>query len=340
MPAADRAGPIQDDELTTLFADFQPYEGIVLAVSGGPDSTALMLLAQRWRARRERGPRLMVASVDHGLRAESAAEARQVAELSARLGLPHAVLEWRATKPRTGLQAAARTARHALLHAFARNQAADAIAFAHTCEDQAETVLMRLGRGSGLSGLRAMRPVLQVGDVSVLRPLLQVPKHRLVATVEAAGLGYAQDPSNRDERFARPRLRRLAGDLAREGLDGARLSLFARRVARADEALEAMVRRASAEVSAGPWESGVVVLDPARLFALPAEISLRLLILALSACASEGPVQLGKAEALHAALCAAGARGRVRRTLAGALVTLQDGGLKVTRAPARRIRAG
>ncbi len=344
MPVAERTGstPIGDPDLAGLFAGFLNYDRILLAVSGGPDSTALLLLARAWRYSLLDGPNFLVATVDHGLRPESAHEAAAVSDLCHRLGLPHVVLPWRGPKPQSGLQESARHARYALLCDCAREHALGAMALAHTLDDQAETVLFRLCRGSGLSGLAAMSPVGQRDGLTVLRPFLDLPKARLVATLEASGTPFVRDPSNADPRFARPRLRAMAAQLEAEGLDACRLAQLARRAARADAALELETDAAQKRISLVRWGDGVELrLDRIPFFALPEEIALRLLIRAVTARASEGPVELGKAERLLAAMTTAHADGTaLRRTLAGAVVTLKQGYASIATAPSRQVGRG
>ena len=188
---------------------------MLLAVSGGPDSTALLVLAARWRKARKRGPKLIAVTIDHGLRAEAKAEARAVAKLARSLGVPHRTLRWSGRKPKSGLQQAAREARYRLLAHAAHKSGARHVVTAHTLDDQAETVLMRLISGSGVSGLGGMAataayPLPQASGESAFRlarPLLNLPKGRLIATLKAARLPYALDPSNSDPRFTRARLR-------------------------------------------------------------------------------------------------------------------------------------
>jgi tRNA(Ile)-lysidine synthase len=206
---------------------------LLLAVSGGPDSTALLLMASEW----EGGPALHAATVDHGLRPESAAEAAAVAALCARLRVPHATLRWEGDKPSTRLQERAREARYDLLAAEARRVGAGVIVTGHHFDDQAETVLFRLARGSGVAGLAGMAARRRRGEVEIARPLLAIRKAELVAFCEARGVAFARDPSNDDARFARPRLRRLAETLAAEGLDAAALVRLARRAALVETAL-------------------------------------------------------------------------------------------------------
>jgi tRNA(Ile)-lysidine synthase len=330
---------VSEREANALFAGLENAPGLVLAVSGGPDSTALLVLAARWAKRRKRAPKLVAVTVDHGLRAEAAREAAAVKRLARRLGVAHRTLRWRGAKPKTGLQEAARLARYRLLAEATAREGFAHIVTAHTLDDQAETVLFRLARGSGLTGLAAMArgtPLFGAGQVALMRPLLGVPKARLVATLASGKIGFADDPSNRDPRFTRPRLRTVMPALAREGLDARRLALLAWRVRRAEAAIELAVHAARAALAPEPWaERGPVAFDVARFASLPAEVGLRLLGRAIGHTGDEGPVELGKLESLYAALRYAPS-GQVRRTLAGAVVTLTPDRLVIERAPARR----
>jgi tRNA(Ile)-lysidine synthase len=409
--------PIATAELPSLFHDLENLFALVLAVSGGPDSTALMLLVARWCETLKAPPKLIAVTIDHGLRIEAKREAAAVAKLARKLKITHRTLRWTGKKPKTGLQQAAREARYRLLVQAARQVGARHILTAHTRDDQAETVLIRMCRGSGLAGLAAMqrvtvlpypsretershviypfperggpiaRSVIGVGstqnemtstrclgqlpspasggrigdkgrvsdlfaggdmevrgrDATVLlvRPLLDVPKSRLIATLKAANIAFAEDPSNRDPRFARTRLRLLATSLAAEGLTSERLAVLARRLRRADVALEAAVDRAAADLAAKPVEAGAITFRTADYMNLPAEIALRLLGRAVAQRGNEGPVELAKLEKLSKELAEAhnSGKGRFRRTLAGACVTLTPASILVERAPARRSKA-
>src|SRR5262249_33428441 len=145
---------------------------------------------------------------------------------------------------------------------------------AHTLDDQAETVLFRLARGSGVTGLAAMARTTSLDGIVLVRPFLDVPKARLIATLRAARTPFFEDPSNRDPRFTRPRLRALMPPLAAEGLDASRLALLARRMGRADAALEAVTREALSTIATRP--TGVSA-DARAFERLPAEIALRFL---------------------------------------------------------------
>ncbi len=241
--------PVSATEAKALFSDLGHLPALVLAVSGGPDSTALMVLAARWRQSLKVKPALIAVTVDHGLRAQSRGEAAAVGRLARKLGLAHRTLRWTGAKPNTGLQQAARAARYRLLADAARKLGAAHILTAHTLDDQAETVLIRMSRGSGVTGLAAMTrlsalPASGQSALKLVRPLLDIPKARLIATLRAAKIPFADDPSNRDPRFTRARLRGLMPELAREGLDARRLALLALRLKRADMAIEAVVDRA------------------------------------------------------------------------------------------------
>jgi len=332
---------VAPDEAAALFADLEAYPSLVLAVSGGSDSTALMALAARWRAPLRQGPRLVAVTVDHGLRPGTAREARAVKRLAGHIGIEHRTVRWLGPKPSTGIQEAARYHRYRLLAAAARRVGARHILTAHTRDDQAETVLFRLARGSGLTGLAGMTRISACEDVVLVRPFLALPKARLVATLAVAGIGYVEDPTNADPRFVRTRLRAIMPALSAEGLDAPRLARLARRLARADRALQIQAEEAFTRLSAGSdLKTGPIRLDLRGLCDLPTELALRVLSTAVATRGQEGPAELGKLEALLAAILAA-ATGpqpalRLRRTLAGAMITLDAERVSVERAPARR----
>jgi tRNA(Ile)-lysidine synthase len=350
MRTDDDHSPISAQDAKRLFADWKAAPAIVLAVSGGPDSIALMWLAARWRGTLARGPRLIAVTVDHGLRAEAAAEARDVKRLARTLDLPHRTMRWTGEKPKTGLPAAARTARYRLLAQAARASGATHILTAHTRDDQAETLLMRLLRGSGIGGLAAMARESERDGVRLARPFLQVSKSQLVATLKKAKIGFADDPTNRDTNFTRPRLREIMPVLAAEGGDARNLARLASRLARANQAVEVLVDGAERYLALRDREAPRAgfeanAFDASVFAAMPEEIRLRLLKRAIDRFGHEGPAELGKVEALLAALDQAGAkhgkkrRPRLKQTLAGALVSLSDGRIRVEPAPPRRGRA-
>jgi tRNA(Ile)-lysidine synthase len=327
---------LTSDDREHLFAPLAGAQGLLLAISGGPDSMALLQLAADWRAEDAARPPLFAASVDHGLRPESRAEAQDVARAAQAFGVPHAILAWEGEKPRAGLQERARAARYDLLVRHARAIGADSIVTAHHMDDQAETLLMRLSRGTGVAGLAGMRARSLVQGLALLRPLLSVRKADLIEVCEASGLAFAQDASNLDPRFARVRMRRLAAALAREGLTVERLHELARRAQRADEALDLVARHVAQRLCVTPSPEGLN-LSLRALAGEPEEIVLRVLLLATQGVAPT-PVRLGRFEAGCARLLGALRAGEALSfTLAGALWRLdRDGTLRIAAEPARR----
>jgi tRNA(Ile)-lysidine synthase len=366
----DDNSPISASDAKRLFADWKAAPALVLAVSGGPDSIALMWLMARWRRALTRGPRLVAVTIDHGLRGEAAREAGDVKRLAHSLDLEHRTMRWTGNKPKTGVPAAARAVRYRLLAQAARNAGATHIVTAHTRDDQAETLLMRLLRGSGIVGLSAMVRESEREGVVLARPFLDVSKSQLIATLNKAGLGFADDPTNRDLAFTRPRLRALLPALAAEGGDARSLARLASRLARANAAVEILADGAERYLAlkssqAGFSAPGAQNFDAIAFAALPEEIRLRLLKRAIDRYGHEGPAELGKVEALLAGLDramtgrAAGRRQKasesgpkptlkptlkqtlkltLKQTLAGALVSLARGRIRVEPAPIRRGR--
>src|SRR5215471_3109604 len=279
--------PIRADELPRVFAHLpgHPEVPVALAVSGGSDSVAMMALFADWLVQQGGDRRRhTVLTVDHHLRPGSAAEARMVAERAAALGFRHVVLEWQDPKPSTGLQAAARDARYRLMCDYLAAHGMTTLLVAHTRDDQAETLLMRLARGSGLDGLAAMAQARELevrqgsGALRVVRPLLGLSKVRLQATLEARGIAWIEDPSNAEPAFERTRWRALRRDLEAAGLSSEMLALSARRLQRARAALEAITDAQCAEpgfVHTDP--SGAFRIDRQRLRKAPEEIALRLI---------------------------------------------------------------
>lgn len=303
-----------------LFHRLAGRRGIVLAVSGGADSTALMILMAEWHDR----PAVTVACVDHRLRPEAAAEAEMVVENAGRLGLPAQALTVPQCHSGGNVQDWARRARYRCLAEFAHELSYDAIVTAHHRDDQAETFLLRLARGSGVYGLAAMAEMSKTHGVDLVRPLLDVPGQRLRDIAEASGLPTVADPSNDDRRFDRVRLRSLMPQLARYGLTAERLAGTATRLGRAKAALDfctaGFLRDQFAVDSFG------VLRGPAAAFDLiPDEVGLRALALILKAIggASYTP-ELESVEALHSALRDAASGTGVTRTLHGVVISARD----------------
>lgn len=294
----DNDGLIADREIEPLLARLAHVSLVVLAVSGGADSMALLHLVSRWRAARDadQSPRIVVATVDHALRPESRREAEMVAAVSAGLGFEHAILTWAGDKPKSGVQAAARDARYRLLTKFAKEKLAErrgapgpaisdvtinvregevscAVVTAHTQDDQAETVLMRLARGSGLQGLSGIAPCVERDGVWLMRPLLDIPKSRLMATLTAMGQSWIEDPSNDDSRFERVRWREARTVLESLGLSAPAIARSAQRLQR----VQALVAEAAAQWIAEnvSFNDGAFTTIRMAAFESPGEVALR-----------------------------------------------------------------
>ena len=296
--SARRARGAPAAQIDALFEPLGRAKTLLVAVSGGPDSTALLLMAAEWAKRRGR-TRIEAATVDHGLRPESAAEAKAVAALCARLGVAHRILAWQGAKPASRLQERAREARYRLLVDHAKAIGADALITAHHADDQAETVLFRLLRGSGVAGLRGMEVVTKREGMTIAKPLIGMKKRDLVAFAEARGAPFVDDPSNADPRFARTRLRALLARLGEEGLDAGALDRLARRAGETEQALAHLT--AEVEARLGSEDQAI---DARALYATPIAIVQRILASRVAGAGGrkERRIGLEKIEALAAAL--------------------------------------
>lgn len=317
-----------------FFSRLTSSRGLLLAVSGGPDSTALLLLIDRWR--KETGVPVAVATVDHRLRAGSAQEAQAVAALCAARGLAHHMLVREGDAPKTRLQERARDARYALLAGCAKNTGADTIVTAHHADDQAETILMRLTRGSGPAGLAGMAALSRREGVAIARPLLSVAKTDLLEICRAEGAAFAEDPSNDNAMFRRVALRRLAATLAEQGLDGDALRRLGRRAARAEAAMQWAQDQARAGLDATSTD-GETTFPAEALARLPEEIGLRLIGAELARLSPQAFQRLERLETLTAGLRDAILRDDpFAATLAGCTVRFRRGTVIIARAPPRR----
>jgi tRNA(Ile)-lysidine synthase len=328
---AEPAGPIGDRELNALFASLTSATGIAIAVSGGSDSLALLDCVDRWRSKLSHPPKVIVLTVDHGLRKSSGREAAAVLQVARKRGIAGKVLRWTGEKPRSDIEAAARAARYRLLLGAARQAGASHLLLGHHRDDQAETLLLRLARGSGLFGLAAMRSEIPVDDVTIVRPFLEIPKVRLAETIAVAGLTPAEDAMNTDSRFARARLRRIMPLLAADGIDPAGLAATARRLAGAAEAIDAAATTLIGN-AVGLDAFAVASLDRAALLAAPREVRLRLVVRLLLAIGGDDyPPRFEKLSALVGEMERHDAGGRFKRTLSGAVIEWRGGRFVVYR---------
>ncbi len=277
MTQNGQRGLLSDGEFATLIGALGPFEPsprVAVAVSGGADSVALALLVQAWAA--ARGGAVTALTVDHGLRPGSRAEAQRVGHLLAPFGIDHRILVWEGPAPPANLQAEARAARYHLLCGWCEEAGVLHLALGHHLEDQAETLLLRLGRGSGLEGLSCMAARLALPQTTLIRPLLTLPRSRLIATLQARGLDWIEDPSNQDTGHARVRMRMLMPKLAQEGLSAQRLAAAAGHLGRARVAVEDAVAGLLARAAAVD-PSGYLRLDLELFARAPEEVGLRTL---------------------------------------------------------------
>jgi len=255
-----------------------PVPDLAVALSGGADSMALAWLLSRWAA--ENDVCVHALTVDHGLRSEAADEARQVGSWIARWPqIKHEVLKLDLSGD-VRVMERARDGRYEVLAAYCRTHKIDRLYVAHHLDDQAETFLFRLAKGSGLDGLSAMRHVHMKRGLQIVRPLLDVPKEQLVDLCRAHDIPFVDDPSNEDTKYARPRLRQSRTVLEEEGLSAKRLAVTAARLGRAREALDHYAD-AAFQKNVKPHGVDKITLDYEGLKNEPAEIRLRVLILAL-----------------------------------------------------------
>ncbi|WP_410217770.1 tRNA lysidine(34) synthetase TilS [Paracoccus sp. (in: a-proteobacteria)] len=296
-----------------------------LAVSGGGDSVALMHIAAEWA----QGRRLMVATVDHGLRPDSATEAQGVARAARALGLPHAVLLWRRDTEKGNLMAKARDARLRLLAGWALRNNLSAVALGHTEDDLAETLVMRLARGSGVDGLSAMAEWRDAHDMRWLRPMLGTGRQALRDWLRLRHIGWIDDPTNDNANYDRARARQAIAALE---LDAAALARSARHIA---EARDALTDYAALLMSDAQVDRGSLVLPRAVLRDAPSEIRRRILV---AACrwitGADYPPRRAAMMHAHDAVMAG-----ARVTLDGAMISPVGGRLRITREAAAALRA-
>lgn len=319
---------MRDPLLSTIVEGVTPgrFDRLGVAVSGGGDSVALLHLLAEWRDAAG-GPPLAAVTVDHGLRAEASAEAEGVARLCHGLKVPHRILRWQGWDGRGNLQDRARQARQTLISGWAREEGLRAVVLGHTADDQAETVLLRLARGSGVDGLAGMAAERRSHGVIWLRPMLGLRRAALRQWLSAHGIGWVDDPSNDDPRFDRVKARAALAVLEPLGLGVAGLIGTADRLRMAQAVLQSAARRAARDLAR--TEAGGVVLAPG-LRELAEETRLRLISAALRWIGREPyrPRLAALRRAVEAAM-----EGRAA-TLAGCLILPEAGALRLVREPA------
>lgn len=298
---------------------------IGIALSGGGDSVALMHLARSWA----RGHHLMAATVDHGLRPESADEAITAHRAATELGIPHATLLWRRDTEAGNLMAAARDARLRLLSGWASRNRLSAILLGHTLDDQAETMLMRLDRGAGVDGLSGMAPARQAFDMQWLRPMLAVSRDELRDWLRQRGIGWTDDPSNDNPDYERVRIRKALQHL---DISADRLAQSAENLAMARDALQVFAAQVADDAEAA---HGTLILPMTEFRRAPTEIRRRLLVAGLRFinASDYSPRRESLLHALTAVNCSA------KITLDGVIAEPIGDRLRLLREPAAALRA-
>jgi len=307
-------------------------KSIAVAVSGGSDSMALALLAEEWA--RTEGVDLLALSVDHCLRPQSASEVKQVATWLGKYGISCNTLRWDGPHPTSGIQQAARDARYRLMTAHCQQRGITSLLLGHQMEDQAETMLMRLSKGSGLEGLAAMRDISGWQDLKLLRPLLGVTRDQLRQFLMARGQEWIDDPSNDNLDFTRTQVGTiLAGLQDLPGSDLETISLSVGRLARASRALDQLTsERFDALCEVSPF--GFVRFPDVMITDCPEEMALRLLSKALALVQGEAArIKLKSLEHLYERLFIRTVS--TSETLAGCQISKSKDGWIVCREPGR-----
>ncbi len=277
--------PLSTADFDAFMEPFTPFSSrIGVAVSGGPDSMALAWCLKSWSSRHRHEVTALI--VDHGLRIGSAAEAERVKNELSSLDLTSEILLWQHSPVTTRLHVTARKARYRLLIEACQRLGIRDLFLAHQLEDQAETILMRLAKGSGIDGLAGMSGQNIIDGTRIVRPLLNVSKERLMTTCRTAKLFYVTDPSNSSDKFARGRLRRVLPILKEEGLSIDRLVDLGSRAREAKEALDHYTI-ALLTVASRLDGAGVLRFDIEHLRSTPSAVAQRALSLCLQSVHSE-----------------------------------------------------
>ena len=315
----DTSSPLSLSEFAAIMgriADFPPQTAFAAAVSGGADSMALSLLLAEYARRNQCA--LIAVTVDHGLRPEAANESKMVANWMRSRDIEHHILRWDAGKPQSNIQDQARAARYRLLSDFCLSRDIGYLCLGHHHDDQAENFMIRLARGSGVYGLAAMPKLARRLGVNILRPLLDIPKSRLIETLQAHGQPWIEDPSNQNTDFTRVKFRKSIPALFDLGLTPERIVKTAESMARAKTALSHYTALAKQQCLA-TFDSGYAAIDLRGFKTHPEEIGLRLLAETLQQVGgNEYPPRLDSLLDLYADLIS----GNIKpaRTLAGCLI--------------------
>ena len=222
-----------------IIEEYFNKESIALAVSGGPDSTALMFIFSKSKKIKKDNVTILV--VDHGLRKNSSDEANLVKRNAIKIGFKCKILKWAGAKPSSGIQEAARKARYNLMLSWCEKNNIKKLFLAHHLDDQVETFLMRLSKGSGVDGLTSMSKNTIISNLNLIRPFLEISKNRLIEIANSSRLEWVTDPSNLNLSYQRSRMRKLMPSLSKEGIDSHHINLVIKRMDSVKQALKDIV---------------------------------------------------------------------------------------------------
>lgn len=242
--------------MSILDTDISNEKNLAVAVSGGGDSLALAILLAEWC--KAKNIKLHALTVDHGLRPESASEAKYVSKTLKKFGVIHKTLLWEGIKPKTKIQEAARDARYNLMSEYCSSKKINFLFLGHHGQDQIETIIFRIAKGSGLDGLAGMHPVtILENGLTLLRPLLLVNHKDLCDTLKFKDIDWIEDPSNENDKYARVRIRNVTDALENEGLNPARISLLSERIIKSIQLINYLIDK--------EYNSMIINIDTKRI---------------------------------------------------------------------------
>ena len=296
----DNKFPLTDSRVCGLFLSYINHDRIALAVSGGRDSMALMYLVYRWKAHLALNIKIEVLTVDHNLRKAAQDECRFVQKIAKNYGFRHKVLTWQHGHIETSIQEKARNARYQLMLDYAREENIDTILTAHTSDDNIETFIMRLAKGSGLDGLKSINKIRHEDGIQIERPLLSLSRSITTEILRSMGNEWVDDPTNDDESFERVKIRNNISSLSSFNISSSNLTKTIQRLARAHESISFFTDLLSQEL-VELSELGYADVNFDKLRNYPKEIILRVFAKALTDI-NGGTVSLSSLEAVFAEL--------------------------------------
>ena len=296
----DNKFPLTDSRICGLFSSYINHDRIALAVSGGRDSMALMYLVYRWKAHLALNIEIEVLTVNHNLRKAAEDECGFVQKIAKNYGFKHKVLIWEHEHVETSIQEKARKARYQLMLDYVREENIDTILTAHTSDDNIETFIMRLAKGSGLDGLKSINEIRHEDGIQIERPILSLSRSITTEILRSMGNEWVDDPTNDDESFERVKIRNNISSLSSFNISSGNLTKTIQRLARAHESISFFTDLLSQEL-VELNELGYADVNFDKLRNYPKEIILRVFAKALTDI-NGGTVSLSSLEAVFAEL--------------------------------------